>query len=466
MKNSINFITAILMWMISYFYLDNLFIYYGLGFSITIFTVLIIALSYWYIRKNEISITKESYYYMAYVLMIGLSFSIFRGTGISFVKMLVLLTSLGYWLIVVTDSRTSKQLDQSILKDLLVKVLFIPISKLYLLSINLFPKVSIKDKKTINVLYGLVIAFPVLLIVISLLSNTDSTFNSIWSLFTSFKFLEELNLFMLVISFILASGFFSALYTNINKVDVSRNAIKPYLDNIVIKTVLICFVLLYLIYLMSVSYTYFNYQTVTSSASDISSYAKSGFYELCVVCFINFILFITSRWLSVEEDKIIKTLLCVIGAQTLVMISLAILRLFVYINVYGLTYLRVNALVFMLLLFITVTLFIIGLFKNINYAKISVLIGSFVFLIMCYINIGNLIVNYNYYYKNIEINYFTYGYESIPHLVNRYKESNNSSEKENIKLILEDAKTNLNETKYINHTIESLNYLNMLKDIK
>lgn len=466
MKNNINFITAILMWVISYFYLDNLFRLYGLGFSITIFTVLISALSYWYIKKHEISITKESYYYMAYVLLIGLSFSVFNGTGISFVKMLVLLASLGYWLVVVSNSRTSKQLDQSILKDLLVKVLFRPLSKLYLLSVNLFPKVSIKDKKTMNVLYGLVIAFPVLLIVISLLSNTDSTFNKIWSLFTSFKFLEDLNIFNLIISFILASGFFSALYTNTNKEESNESNIKPYLDNIVIKTVLICFVLVYLIYLISVSYTYFNYQIVTSSPSDISSYAKSGFYELCVVCFINFVLFITSRWLSVEEDKTIKTLLSVIGIQTLVMISLAILRLFVYINIYGLTYLRVNALVFMALLFITVTLFIVGLFKNINYTKISVLIGSFVFLIMCYVNIGNLIVSYNYNYKNIEINYYTYGYESIPHLVDRYKETKSSFEKESIKNTLDYAKENLNETKYINHTIESLNYLNILKDIK
>ncbi|NLP22368.1 MAG: DUF4173 domain-containing protein [Erysipelotrichaceae bacterium] len=463
MKKNVNFITAILMWLISYFYIDNTFNTYSLGFSITIFTTLIVGLSYWYIIEHGIEVSNESYWYMAYVLLIGLSYSIFSASGLRFIKMLVLLSSLGYWLLVVSNSRTSKVIDYNILKDLFMKIFIKPISKLHLLTVNLFFQVSIKDKKTKNIVYGLVIAFPILLVVVALLSSTDSTFNNLLNTFINLKFLENINIFYLVVSFLLASGFFSALFINTNEKE-NNNYKGFYLDKTIIKTILISFILVYVVYLISVSYTYLNYQVVDLKASQISSYAKSGFYELCAVSFINFILFIFSRWLVEEEDKNLKSLLCVIGIQTLIMIALAMLRLFVYIGIYGLTYLRFNALVFMVLLFITVILFIIGVYKNINYTKISVLIGSFVFLVLCYTNIGKLIISYNYHINNFNYyDYYSYGYESIPYLIKEYNESDNN---EGIKNIIDNFKYDLNETRYINHTVESLNYLKMLEEMK
>ena len=121
-------------------------------------------------------------------------------------------------------------------------------------------------------------------------------------------------------------------------------------------------------------------------------------------------------------------------------------------------------LVFMVLLFITVILFIIGVYKNINYTKISVLIGSFVFLVLCYTNIGKLIISYNYHINNFNYyDYYSYGYESIPYLIKEYNESDNN---EGIKNIIDNFKYDLNETRYINHTVESLNYLKMLEEMK
>jgi hypothetical protein len=48
-------------------------------------------------------------------------------------------------------------------------------------------------------------------------------------------------------------------------------------------------------------------------------------------------------------------------------------------------------------------------------------------------------------------------------LIKEYNESDNN---EDIKNIIDNFKYDLNETRYINHTVESLNYLKMLEEMK
>ncbi|NLC96032.1 MAG: DUF4173 domain-containing protein [Erysipelotrichaceae bacterium] len=466
-KNILNFLTAIFMWLISYFYISNTLTTNGLGFSITIFTVLILLVSLYFIKSNNIKVKKESYIYFVYVLLIGLSFSIFIDSGKKFIKILVLFISLGYWLIVASDSQTNDELDQNILKDLFMKIFFVPMSKLYLLPKNLFFKISIKDKKTTNVIIGLIIVFPLIIIVSSLLSNTDETFRKLINFSINLDFLYELNIFYIVVSFFLASGLFSALYINVNKIKINDNLKALNLDKLIIKTILISMILIYVLYLSSVSFTYINHLTLLNSASDISNYARSGFYELCGVSFINFILFIVCKWLVSEVDLSIKHLLIIIAVQTLILSLLALLRLFVYINIYGLTYLRIYALIFIFLMFFVIVLLAYSLYSNINYTKISVIIGSSVFLALCYINVGNLILKYNLSIKQ-EIRYYDkykFGYEITPFLIEKYNNEKDVFEKNELKNNLIYIKNDISNHELLHLNLELIKYKEMLEDI-
>ena len=112
---------------------------------------------------------------------------------------------------------------------------------------------------------------------------------------------------------------------------------------------------LYTVYFVSQwDYYVSAFSGVLPESFSYAEYAREGFFELCLVAFINFLVIVCiaafmrrkARW----GERIYKILSLVLCLYTLVLIATAVSKLCLYIEAYGLTQLRVYAAWFMALL--------------------------------------------------------------------------------------------------------------------
>ena len=97
-----------------------------------------------------------------------------------------------------------------------------------------------------------------------------------------------------------------------------------------------------------------------SSGYTSSYYAKNGFLELLMICILNLIIVLVCRYLF-RENTTLKVILTIISGCTFIMILSCVLRMMTYINSYNLTFSRIFALwtlAVIFLLMVGVTIFI------------------------------------------------------------------------------------------------------------
>ena len=126
-----------------------------------------------------------------------------------------------------------------------------------------------------------------------------------------------------------------------------------------------------------------------------STYARDGFFELCWIAAINFLMFSLVKWYSPRATRLMKITLTLLGVQTLAFICLAFSRMGLYIGTYGLTFKRVFTCWFMGVLFITFGLLMAELWKKFNGLRIAVIVGAISFLALAYSDMPAWMTAYN-----------------------------------------------------------------------
>ena len=126
---------------------------------------------------------------------------------------------------------------------------------------------------------------------------------------------------------------------------------------------LVPLLLVYIIYFISQwDYYVSAFSGQLPSHLSYAEYAREGFFELCEVAFLNFLLLLgLSRYVRRDHEAIRCTLCVTFSLFTLILIATAISKLFLYMAHYGLTPDRVHAAWFMFLL---LGLFILVLIKQ------------------------------------------------------------------------------------------------------
>ena len=94
-----------------------------------------------------------------------------------------------------------------------------------------------------------------------------------------------------------------------------------------------------------------------------ASYAREGFWQLLFVGIINLILVISVVYAS-QKNRILKMILTVICGCTFVMTISAMYRMFMYVHVYHMTFLRVLVLWFLILNLVMMTGVVIFIYKE------------------------------------------------------------------------------------------------------
>ena len=274
---------------------------------------------------------------------------------------------------------------------------------------------------------SLLITVPIILVVLILLMSADQVFEEIFgrvfldlskvlSLEGIVKLLSRLS--VILITFFLCGGFLINLVkddTMFTKED-EETKIAVKFENLTINMILTVLNIIYLIFsFIQITNLFMN--TSNDPNFDYSSYARQGFFQLMFVSLINFVILIVANINKIEKTKsqkiYNKIMSLLIILFTLIIIVSAFYRMNLYQETYGYTYLRIFVdfvLISEVLISIPIIIYLLG--KKIDILKNVIIITSFMFVLLNFMNIDNFIAekNIDRYFNNPEDSNFDISY--------------------------------------------------------
>lgn len=279
---------------------------------------------------------------------------------------------------------------------------------LFLSFLGKFFKQGVEESRFIvwkKVVAGILISLPVLFIILGLLMSADTQFEKMMGDIPNwFDTLDSEIVLRIIVVLFFTFAFFGILQTLFKKQinAVIHTADKPLIkiDAISTITVLVLINLVYVLFTI-VQFKYFFSGTLQGDFT-YAEYARKGFFELLFVTLINLTITVIVLTFVDQTKGFIKkfnqVLLTILVLLSAVLLSSAFLRLSMYEEAYGFTFIRVMAHSFMIFL---VVIFLYTLVK-IWIEKLSLFHFYFIsallyYTIMNVINVEQIIVT-----KNIE----------------------------------------------------------------
>jgi hypothetical protein len=266
-----------------------------------------------------------------------------------------------------------------------------------------------------KVLIGIFISLPLVGIILGLLTSADSIFNywvnEIPNWFGKID-LGDLpyHLFLILFVFFVLFTYLWSLLRPYQKEEdplekIEWNSVR--IDGIISLNILFVIDLVYVLFtVIQVSYLFGQAKLLLPDGITYAEYATDGFYQLVMVTIINIFIVITFIHLVHKAQpmihRIVQILLSLLTICTGFMLLSAFLRLSLYEEVYGFTYIRILVHSFMILLLV---LFIVALIKtwrnDISLMKNYTVIFLIWYVGLNYVNIDHIIAEQNAarYYK-------------------------------------------------------------------
>lgn len=260
---------------------------------------------------------------------------------------------------------------------------------------NQIKKVDIK-KLTISIL----IVLAVVGVVIILLASADSIFAEMFSgIVNIITNLNVPNTVNIIIRLAIIVAVYFLILSFILKLQNQKHKELKQLKSIgdkyefTLKLLLISLNLVYLVFCYIQISSLFAKMNVNI---DYATYARTGFFQLMFVSFINFAIILISNKFNINKEKIIKVLNIFLVIFTIIIVLSSIFRMYMYEMEYGLTYLRTFVYIILLTelaIFIPTTIYILN--KKFDFIKTAFIIMLSVYCIINFANIEKIIISKN-----------------------------------------------------------------------
>ena len=391
------------------------------GISIAIFLTATIILVIYNLKEKEMIKNRKGILWAVPIELLGLTYFIFNNMFFKILNVPVILILFVIMCMSITETQI---IENKFLRQMLCKifrpfvVLFDFISDFDMDEFfeNQKENQNNKSDNIKKVGKSLLIAIPVILIIIFLLSSADSVFGSIFSDFTKaiskmleIKTINDLlgRLLVIVLTFVYIAGFITAFSKSEKqeRTDEKTSGIK--LSDLTIKMLLAALNIIYLLFSI-IQFKYLFMNAGRTADFDYATYARTGFFQLMFVSFINFALLHICKK-SEENNKFLKIMLIIF---TIIIVISAAFRMHLYEQEYGYTYLRLFVyftLITEILILIPILTRICG--KKIDTFKTTIQIIVVMYVALNFININKIIAknNIDKYLADIEnesIDYF------------------------------------------------------------
>ena len=349
---------------------------FGVGASVYFISTLF--MSYFYVLRKKLKIDWIHNAAFVFLIILSIPFSIYSNRLVLAMDFAVLFFGTSYW--VYSSGGKERKHFSNTLTDFLGGTLGYPFMNYG----SMFPAMFSREKGKKHgnakwIILGLLIAIPIVSVVSALLLESDEMFRVMFS-FIFDNFISKLLKYILyaVVGIPLAMAVFSCWYTkydeeqrhkinqnrfgytagvNLNK---KKSGVAPAALMYAIAFPL-CVV--YLLYLISQVAYFISFLAENLLPKDftIVDYARNGFFELCVVSVINIIIILLLFALTIrtEENSLpvgIRVITVIMSLFTMIFISTALYKMFMYIQQYGYTAMRINTSIFMFFLMIVFVL--------------------------------------------------------------------------------------------------------------
>ncbi|MBE7057418.1 MAG: DUF4173 domain-containing protein [Ruminococcaceae bacterium] len=374
-----------------------------------LFIVALIITSFVVVKVKKATLGLNAYLVAGSALLMSASMVVTSNATIQFFSYMYCLLAYGYFMYIAFGNQTEKGLSDLILIDFFKILFIVPFMSLgYIFPAAFSSSEKGRGKVVLKVLLGVAIAIIPTVVIVVLLSYDSNFSNIIDKIFADWDVFSDI----FCITFGVPVGmyaygiFFSSVENKTKDIMVaescrnaSMKAKKAPVSTIIAATLPVLIV--YIIFFISQwQYYVSGFKGILPVDTIYAEYAREGFFQLCTVSVINFIILIViSMFMCRETAKpsiIQKVLVTVFSVFTLILIATAISKMVLYIDVYGLTQKRIYATWFMLVLTLIFVLLVIKQFVNkVKVIAVSVLVLIVAFGGLAFSNVENIIANYN-----------------------------------------------------------------------
>lgn len=246
---------------------------------------------------------------------------------------------------------------------------------------------------------GLGFAVPVLAVVLPLLTGADAAFEGLISRLPQVEMGEIV--FTVLFGVCLAAALFTQGVALRNEPAAQEKALKSTgLSAITVNTMLTCLCIVYVVYLMSqLAYFVGGFSGLLPEGYSLAEYARRGFFEMAALCGVNLAVMVVSLALVKKAEKAPRStrVLCMlIGLVTLFLVCTASAKMFMYIDRYGMSRLRLLTQIAMLFLGLTTLVVSVWLFvPRLPYMKVVILSAMLIGITTMWMDVDTQVARYN-----------------------------------------------------------------------
>lgn len=286
------------------------------------------------------------------------------------------------------------------IRDALSAVFFRPFLNFAKQPVYVFSSFRGRGRNFLYAALGILLAIPLTAVAVTLMMSSDSLFESeMKTFFSAFPSITFSIVWQLLLAVPIAMYLFGALCSSGNRIqtlnsDLPAYRIIPPLVSYFAVTPVCVFYLVYVITQLR------NIAGAVNQTLDYSEFARKGFFELCAISVINLFVIVliqtfTQRKENDRKSPALKGYTVALCIFTLMIIATALTKMFMYINEYGMTVLRVYTSWFMILealIFIIITALQL---KDFNVWKPLFCVFTAMFALLCFGNAERKIASYN-----------------------------------------------------------------------
>lgn len=223
-----------------------------------------------------------------------------------------------------------------------------------------------KTNKILNAVFGIIVGIVFSIVILLLLMSADDYFNK----FVSKAFISINFDFSKIMQFVIFFIIIFSIGVNLmrNRYIVMKENKTRKIDHTIIISMLSVINLVFVLFLISeISKLCGNFLQIPNGYI-YSSYAREGFFQLLFVTIINFsiILYLIYKTNVIKENKIIRNLVLILIAFSVLLIFNSYYRMFLYIGKFGFTNLRLQVILFLLMELILFGIIIKKIVNKIN----------------------------------------------------------------------------------------------------
>ena len=221
-----------------------------------------------------------------------------------------------------------------------------------------------KGKTFAAVFTGLLISLGLVSVILPPLLNSDLMFAKIFG--EILKYINFRNLFGITMFVLIGFVSFYAFYTALGSYNfpLDNNRKIKYYNPVIGITFTSVLAIVYSAYcVIQILYLFLGVSKGLPKGVSYSEYARSGFWELLFVAVVNFILVLVCMYVY-SKSNILRGVLTFISICTYIMIISAAYRITIYVSQYHLSFLRVLAMWFLLVLSLIMVGVIVNIYKE------------------------------------------------------------------------------------------------------